>query len=95
VVDGAVLFDRTGGRRRQITKLRDGQVLFVQGSRWNDRGVLWMRASTAGDDVGWISIRRTVPSRRPAHADRWSHGGGITDPGPERRPRERARPQPR
>jgi len=93
VVDGAVLFD-SARHGRPIGDLHDGQIVFVQGARWADRGVLWMRVSTASDAIGWVSIRRTTPARRPPHADHWPTGGRITGPDP-RHGRERARPRPR
>jgi hypothetical protein len=95
VVDGATLFDRLTGNRRHVAQVRDGQVVFVQGSAWDGAGVLWMRVSTSGDDVGWLSIRRTVPARKPANADRWPRGDGSHHPDPDDRRRDRARPRPR
>lgn len=94
VLEGATLLDALDGGE-PAGRVRDGQVVFVQGVRWNDRDVLWMRVSTAGDDVGWISIRRTVPARRPDDAERWPKDR-VTDTGADdTRRRERARPRPR
>lgn len=92
VVEGATLFADVGGGGRRLGRLRDGQVIFVQGVRWNDTDVLWMHVSTAGDATGWVAIRRTVPAHRPSDPERWPRDK-VTDPDPE--PRERARPRPR
>ncbi|MFN8624086.1 MAG: hypothetical protein U0869_25370 [Chloroflexota bacterium] len=99
VGDGAGLLDRVEGDKRGVADLRDGQVLFVQDARRNADGVLWLRVSTAGDDIGWISIRRTVPAGRPDDPGRWPRDGRITKPGGPgdggRDDRARARPRPR
>jgi hypothetical protein len=95
VVESANLFRRPEGKRR-VRQLKDGQVLFVQRVRSGDRDVLWMRVSTAAGHIGWVSIRRTVPTRKPGEAHRWPRGGPGSDPGPdEERRRDRARPRPR
>lgn len=96
VGDESALTTRISGpRRRRVTGLRDGQVVFVQGSRWNAQDVLWMRVSTASGHVGWLSIRRTVPGRKPAAAGDYPRGQGVTDPDRDDRRRDRARPRPR
>ena len=92
VVEGATLFADAGGGGRRSGRLRDGQVVFVQGVRWSETDVLWLHVSTAGDDMGWITIRRTVPARKPSDAHRWPKDR-VTDPDAERR--ERSRPRPR
>jgi len=92
IVGGGALFADPGGGGRRVGRLRDGQVVFVQGVRWSREEVLWMRVSTMGDDVGWISIRRTVPASEPSDPQRWPKDR-VADPDPE--PRERARPRPR
>jgi hypothetical protein len=93
---GTVLWDGTDRRRRPVGWVRDGQVLFVQASQRRSSGVLWMRVSTAGDRVGWLSIRRTLPTHRPDNARTFPRGtGGDDGPATQRGERERARPRPR
>lgn len=96
VGDDVPLLDRPDGEKRVITDLRDGQVLYVQGARRSGSDVLWLRVSTAGDLIGWVSLRRTVPAGRPDEAGRWPRAGRVSHPqgGPDG-DRSRARPRPR
>jgi hypothetical protein len=96
VGDAGVLLDHAEGDKLAVADLRDGQVLFVQDTRRTSDGALWLRASTAGEDIGWISLRRTVPASRPDDPDRWPRDGRIDRPGGDGHDgRARARPRPR
>lgn len=90
------LFDRPDRSRHRVSRIRDGQVLFVIGSRWGRRGALWMKVSTRSGRIGWVSIRRTLPAHKPPAAYQWPRGRdtGTPERDDEQR-RERARPRPR
>jgi hypothetical protein len=90
VVEGATMFEDVGGDGDRLGRLDDGVVVFVQGVRWSAEDVLWMHVSTADEEMGWITIRRTVPARKPEDAERWPK-----DRATERERRDRARPRPR
>jgi hypothetical protein len=97
IVDGAMLRTRRD-HGKQIGRIPDGGVVFVQQVAENKRGVLWLKVSTKAGRIGWLTIRRTVPWVRPAHPAAWPKDGQVTGSGGgEKDPEDRrkARPRPR
>lgn len=91
----SAIFDGMGGGGARTGMIDENTVVLVRRSVWSDHAhLLWLRVETASGKVGWLSTRRTVPTRKPKNAHDWldiGNGGGGDQP-PD--PRDRARPRP-